>query len=84
MSRIMSEEASLYFAAQAALAEEREEVRFGGRPAGAGALQAWLRRAYGAVDWQAPADGPAARVARLEIDRRVEAMLTLTPVAAAR
>ena len=65
MSRIMSEEASLHFTAEAALAEQRDEVRFGD-VRDAAALQAWLKRALGAED--APAE-------RRDIDARVQAMV---------
>jgi hypothetical protein len=83
MSRTMSEEAALYFTAEAALGEQRDEVRFAGA-GDAASLQAWLRRVFGSEE-RAPAAAaaPAGRERR-EIESRVRAMLALEPVAAAR
>jgi hypothetical protein len=94
MSRIMSEEAQVYFAVEAALNEQRDEMRFTGAR-DAAALQAWLRRVFGGpADAAESAEGvrptaaaallPLERRARLDIDDRVLAMLALDAIAAAR
>ena len=72
MSRIMSEEASLYFAAEAALAEQRDELRFGGRR-DAASLQAWLKRVFIAAE---EAQGGE------RLEDRVQAMLEPIPAIA--
>ncbi|MBL8549072.1 MAG: hypothetical protein JNJ73_03740 [Hyphomonadaceae bacterium] len=63
----MSEEASLYFTAEAALAEQRDELRFGGRR-DAASLQAWLKRVFNASEETHSGE-------RRELDERVQAML---------
>jgi hypothetical protein len=92
MSRIMREEAALYFAAEAALGEQRDEMRFAGARDAVG-LQAWLRRLFGTpaeenTQGDAPTAEAPARLAsertRREIQGRVLAMLELDAVAAAR